>query len=86
MSVKLIIQLLGGIGIFLYSIRLISSSLQLVAGDKLRRLIGALTRTPVLGVMVGALATILIQSSAAVTVMTVSFVDAGFMSLRQAIS
>ncbi len=86
MSVKLIIQLLGGIGIFLYSIRLISASLQLVAGDRLRRLIGALTRTSVLGVIVGAVATVLVQSSSAVTVMTVSFVDAGFMTLRQAVS
>lgn len=85
MTVKLVIQLLGGIGIFLYSIKLISDSLQLVAGDRLRHLVGMLTRTPLLGVLVGTLVTVLIQSSSATTVMTVSFVDAGLMKLTQAI-
>ena len=85
MSIVRIIQLLGGVGIFLYAIRLISDSLQLMAGDRLRRLIAMLTRTPVLGVLVGTLATMLIQSSSATTVMTVSFVEAGFMTLTQAI-
>ncbi len=86
MSIALFIQLMGGVGIFLYAIRLISDSLQLVAGDKLRMLIGTLTRTVPLGVLVGVGATVLVQSSTATTVMTVSFVDAGFMSLTQAIS
>lgn len=85
MTLKLVIQLLGGVGIFLYSIKLISDSLQLVAGDRLRHLVGMLTRTPLLGVLVGTLVTVLIQSSSATTVMTVSFVDAGLMKLTQAI-
>ncbi len=85
MSPKLIIQLLGGVGIFLFAIRLISESLQLLAGDRLRQLISALTKTSVMGVLLGAFTTVLVQSSSATTVMTVSFVDAGLMSLNQAI-
>lgn len=85
MSVFNVIQLLGGVGIFLYAIKLVSDSLQLLAGDRLRRLIGMLTRTPMLGVLVGTGVTVLIQSSSATTVMTVSFVDAGLMTLNQAI-
>ena len=85
MTIKLVVQLLGGVGIFLYSIKLISDSLQLVAGDRLRHLVGMLTRTPLLGVLIGTLVTMLIQSSSATTVMTVSFVDAGLMKLTQAI-
>ena len=79
------IQLLGGVGIFIYAIKMISESLQLLAGNSLHNLIGMLTKTPVLGVAVGALVTVLIQSSSATTVMTVSFVDAGLMTLKQAI-
>ncbi len=80
-----IIQLLGGVGLFLYAIRLLSESLQLLAGNSLKNLIGMLTKTPVLGVFVGALVTVLIQSSSATTVMSLSFVDAGLMTLHQAI-
>ena len=85
MSVQSIIQLLGGVGLFLFAIKLISEALQLIAGDRLRQLIGTLTKTPIMGVLVGACVTILIQSSSATTVMTVSFVDAGLMTLTQAI-
>ena len=85
MSVQSIIQLLGGVGLFLFAIKLISEALQLIAGDRLRQLIGTLTKTPIMGVLVGACVTVLIQSSSATTVMTVSFVDAGLMTLTQAI-
>lgn len=85
MSIQIAIQLLGGVGIFLFAIKLISDSLQLMAGDRLRYLVGMLTKTPALGVLVGAMVTVLIQSSSATTVMTVSFVDAGLMTLKQAI-
>ena len=84
-SILNVIQLLGGVGIFLYAIKMISESLQLLAGSSLQNLIGMLTKTPVLGVIVGAVVTVLIQSSSATTVMTVSFVDAGLMTLKQAI-
>lgn len=85
MTLPTIMQLLGGVGLFLYSIKLISEALQRMAGDRLRQLVGALTRTPLMGVGIGALVTVLVQSSSATTVMTVSFVDAGLMSLTQAI-
>lgn len=85
MTIQSAIQLFGGIGVFLFAIKLISDSLQLLAGDRLRRLVGMLTRTPLLGVLVGTGVTVLIQSSSAATVMTVSFVDAGLMTLKQAI-
>ncbi len=85
MTLLNVIQLIGGVGIFLYSIKMISDSLQLLAGNSLQNLIGMLTKTPILGVIVGTIVTVLIQSSSATTVMTVSFVDAGLMTLKQAI-
>ncbi len=85
MTSQSLIQLLGGVGIFLFAIKLISQSLQSLAGNRLRSLIHALTKTPVLGVFVGTFVTVLLQSSSATTVMTVSFVDAGLMTLQQAI-
>lgn len=78
-------QILGGVGLFLFGIKLMSEALQYLAGDRMRQLIGSLTKTPVRGVFVGALVAMLIQSSSGTTVMTVSFVHAGLMSLKQAI-
>ena len=85
MSFFTAMQLLGGVGIFLYAIKLISESLQMLAGERLRNIIGMFTKTPVLGVFLGTAVTMVIQSSSATTVMTVSFVDAGLMTLTQAI-
>lgn len=85
MDLQTLMQLSGGVGLFLFAIKQISEALQRLAGDRLRYLIGALTKTPFLGVVVGAMVTVLIQSSSATTVMTVSFVDAGLMTLTQAI-
>ena len=85
MSFFTAMQLLGGVGIFLFAIKLISESLQMVAGERLRNIIGMFTKTPVLGVFLGTAVTMVIQSSSATTVMTVSFVDAGLMTLTQAI-
>lgn len=85
MSFFTAMQLLGGVGIFLYAIKLISESLQMVAGERLRNIIGMFTKTPVMGVFLGTAVTMVIQSSSATTVMTVSFVDAGLMTLTQAI-
>ncbi|MDR1979268.1 MAG: Na/Pi cotransporter family protein [Synergistaceae bacterium] len=79
------LQVAGGVGLFLYGIKLMSEALQFIAGDRMRQLIGTLTRTPLRGVFVGILVTILIQSSSGTTVMTVSFVNAGLMTLNQAI-
>jgi phosphate:Na+ symporter len=73
------------VGLFLYGIKLVSESLQSIAGDRMRHMMGALAKTPLRSVLAGALVTVLIQSSAATTVMTVSFVGAGLLTLRQAI-
>lgn len=85
MNAFTVMQLLGGVGIFLYAIKLISDSLQMAAGEQLRNIIGMLTKTPLLGVLLGTAVTVVIQSSSATTVMTVSFVEAGLMNLMQAI-
>lgn len=85
MTTGLFFNLLGGVGLFLFGIKLMGEALQDLAGDKLRRLISALTSSPVKGVLVGAMVTVLIQSSSATTVMTASFVHAGLMTLKQSI-
>ncbi len=85
MSLQTALQLLGGVGIFLFAIKLLSESLQSFADNNLRAIIARVTRTPLLGVLVGGLATVLLQSSSATTVMTISFVDAGLMTLKQAV-
>ncbi|HCA41513.1 MAG TPA: Na/Pi cotransporter, partial [Aminobacterium sp.] len=85
MPLSSIFQVLGGVGLFLFGIKLMSDALQDLAGDRLRKLIGSLTSTPVRGVLIGTLVTILIQSSSGTTVMTVSFVHAGLMTLKQAV-
>ena len=75
----------GGVALFLYGIRLMSEALQFIAGDKMRKLIGTLTKTPLRGIFVGIIVTVLIQSSTGTTVMTVSFVNSGLLNLNQAI-
>ena len=75
----------GGVALFLYGIKLMSEALQFIAGDKMRKLIGTLTKTPLRGIFVGILVTVLIQSSTGTTVMTVSFVNSGLLNLNQAI-
>ncbi len=76
---------LGGLGLFLYGMHVMSSSLQRAAGDKLKDIIGLLTTNRILGVAVGAVVTAIIQSSSATTVMVVGFVNAGMMNLSQAV-
>lgn len=78
-------QVLGGVGLFLFGIKLMSDALQDLAGDRMRQLVGSLTSTPVRGVLIGTLVTVLIQSSSGTTIMTVSFVHAGLMTLKQAV-
>ena len=85
MTLNTLFQLVGGVGLFIYGIKIMSESLQAIAGDRMRQLIGSLTNTPLRGVVVGAAVTAIIQSSSATTVMTVSFVNAGLMQLKQAI-
>ncbi len=80
------ISLLGAVCLFLYGMKVMSEGLQKVAGDRLRTILGAMTRNRVMGVVTGILITALIQSSSASTVMVVSFVNAGLMSLAQAMA
>lgn len=77
--------LLGGLAIFLYGMNLMSGSLQDAAGDRMRSILAAVTKNPVIGVLAGAVATAVLQSSSATTVMAIGFVAAGLMKLRQAI-
>lgn len=77
--------LLGGLALFLYGMNLMSGSLQEVAGERMRAILAAVTRNPVVGVLAGALATAALQSSSATTVMVIGFVSAGLMRLPQAI-
>ncbi|HOV68923.1 MAG TPA: Na/Pi cotransporter family protein [Clostridia bacterium] len=84
MSILMVFQLLGGLGLFLYGIKMMSDGLENVAGDRMRRTLERLTTNRFAGVAVGAGVTSLIQSSSAVTVMVVGFVNAGLMTLLQA--
>ena len=86
MGILQIFTLLGALGMFLYGMNLMSSGLQKAAGDKLRGFLTAMTSNPFKGVMTGVGVTSLIQSSSATTVMVVSFVNAGLLTLAQAIS
>lgn len=85
MSWAMAFTVLGGLGLFLYGLQLMADGLQKAAGDRLRRLLEVLTGVPVVGVLVGTIVTVLIQSSSATTVMVVGFVNAGLMTLVQAI-
>ena len=81
-----IFTLLGALGMFLYGMNLMSSGLQKASGDKLRSFLSAMTSNPFKGVVTGLGVTTVIQSSSATTVMVVSFVNAGLLTLAQAIS
>ena len=81
-----IFTLIGALGMFLYGMNMMSSGLQKAAGDRLRGFLTAMTSNPFKGVMTGLGITSVIQSSSATTVMVVSFVNAGLLTLTQAIS
>ena len=85
MSVSSLLQIFAGVGVLVYGIIIMGEALQAIAGDRLRKLIASLTGTPIKGLLIGTLVTSILQSSSATTVMVVSFVDAGFMTLIQAI-
>ena len=78
--------LLGAVGLFLYGMKVMSEGLQKAAGDRLRNILSAMTRNRFTGTLTGFLITALIQSSSASTVMVVSFVNAGLMSLAQSMA
>lgn len=83
---RLIFLLIGGLGLFLFGIRKVSESLRIAAGDNLKRILAKLTTNRWLGVGVGISVTALLQSSSAVTVMAIGFVNAGLLTLKQSIS
>lgn len=80
-----IFSLLGALGLFLYGMKIMSEGLEKFAGDRLRNILAAMTKNRVMGVITGLSVTALIQSSSATTVMVISFVNAGLMTLTQAI-
>lgn len=83
--IGMIFKFIGGLGMFLYGMNLMADSLQKAAGSKAKKLLEVLTRNKFLGVIVGALITMIIQSSSATTVMVVGFVNARLMDLTQAV-
>lgn len=85
-SVVDFLSLLGAVGLFLYGMKVMSEGLQKAAGSRLRSILAAMTRNRWMGMLTGIAITALIQSSSASTVMVVSFVNAGLMSLEQSVS
>jgi len=80
-----VFQALGGLGLFLFGMKIMSEGLQKVAGKKMRHILGMVSNNRFVGCGVGALVTSVVQSSSATTVMLVSFVDAGLLKVAQAI-
>ena len=78
--------LLGGLAIFIFGMNMMSESLQKAAGEKMKKILGILTVNPVMGVLAGTIATAVMQSGGATTVMVIGFVSAGLMTLKQGIS
>jgi len=86
MTQEIIFGLIGGLGLFFLGMKMMSESLRKVAGNRLRNTLDILTRRPIIGLFIGTLITMLVQSSSVTTVMTVGFVNAGLLTLKQAIS
>ena len=84
MNPAIILSMAGGLGLFLYGMRIMSDSIEKVAGAKLRGVLERLTTNRFMGILVGVFFTAVIQSSSACTVMVVSFVNSGLMNLTQA--
>ena len=85
-NVIVVFGLIGGLALFLFGMNSMSDALQKAAGEKMKKILGFLTRNPIMGALAGALVTAVLQSSSATTVMVIGFVSAGLMSLPQAIS
>ncbi len=82
----IIIKILGALGLLIYGMRTMSDALQKIAGPQLRHVLSAMTKNRLTGILTGTFVTCAVQSSSATTVMTVSFVSAGLLTLAQAIS
>ena len=85
MSITNFLSLLGGLALFLYGMQMMSNGLEAAAGDRMKEILEKLTSNRILGVLVGAGITAVIQSSSATTVMVVGFVNAGMMNLQQVV-
>ncbi|BBK75201.1 MULTISPECIES: Na/Pi cotransporter family protein [Clostridium] len=83
-TIKVIIQLMGGLGLFIYGMKLMGDGLENAAGEGLKTILEKVTSNRIMGVGIGAIVTAVIQSSSATTVMVVGFVNAGLMTLAQA--
>ena len=83
---EIIVPVIGGLGIFLLGLEFMASGIQALSVNKMREWLAKIAGTPIKGVMAGALITGIIQSSTAMTVMTVGLVNAGVLGLRSAIS
>ncbi|MBA3065786.1 Na/Pi cotransporter family protein [bacterium] len=86
MTAEMLFMLMGGLGFFFFGMELMTDGLKKVSGEKLKSFLHSATKVPIMGVFVGATVTCLIQSSSATTVMVVGFVNAGLLSLSQAIT
>lgn len=82
---KIIFELIGGLGIFLYGMDLMSSSIRKITGPKLKKILSTLTNNRIMGIFIGVIVTGIIQSSSASTVMTIGFVNASLLTLKQAL-
>lgn len=85
LHISIFLGLFGGLGLFLYGMQRMAEGLQKAAGDRMRRILELFTSHPVIAVFTGAVATVLVQSSSTTTVMIVGFVNAGLMTLKQAV-
>ena len=85
MGITEVLQLLGGLALFLYGMQMMSTGLETAAGNKMKTILEKLTSNRFVGVLAGAIITAVIQSSSATTVMVVGFVNSGLMTLRQAV-
>lgn len=84
-DVTMIVTFFGGLGMFLYGMKLMSAGLQRFAGDRMQHMMGVLTNNRFMGLLVGGLVTMIIQSSGATSVMAIGMVNAGIMSLSQSV-
>ncbi|MBQ4355042.1 MAG: Na/Pi cotransporter family protein, partial [Bacteroidales bacterium] len=82
----IIINFIGALAVFLFAMKLMSDSLQQLAGNQMRSILGRITNNPLRGILTGAGVTVAVQSSSATTVMVVSFVNAGLLTLAGAVA
>lgn len=85
MAYSIFFGLFGGMGLFLYGIKIMSTGMQRAAGDKLRHILEILTSNPYIATLTGIMVTLLVQSSSTTSVMVIGFVNAGLMNLSQAV-